>query len=79
MQSTNSEYGSPYLATCHVTFTFFHFSVKLLPLQFSNKCWNIPISLSEDEHQEEVKSAETEFIEGQREHERSRTLQNETH
>ncbi len=24
-------------------------------------------------------SAETEFIEGQREHERSRTLQNETH
>ncbi len=22
MQSTNSEYGSPYLATCHVTFTF---------------------------------------------------------
>ncbi len=36
-------------------------------------------STSEDEHQEEVKSAETEFIEGQREHERSRTLQNETH
>ncbi len=31
------------------------------------------------EHQFEVKSAETEFIEGQREHERSRTLQNETH
>ncbi len=22
MQSTNSEYGSPYLAVCHVTFTF---------------------------------------------------------
>ncbi len=21
MQSTNSEYGSPYLATCHITFT----------------------------------------------------------
>ncbi len=36
-------------------------------------------STSEDEHQFEVKSAETEFIEGQREHERSRTLQNETH
>ncbi len=22
MQSTNSEYGLPYLATCHITFTF---------------------------------------------------------
>ncbi len=22
MQSTNSEYGSPYLVICHVTFTF---------------------------------------------------------
>ncbi len=36
-------------------------------------------SLQASKHQEEVKSAETEFIEGQREHERSRTLQNETH
>ncbi len=24
MQSTNSEYGSPYLAVCHVTFTYVH-------------------------------------------------------
>ncbi len=24
MQSTNSEYGSPYLAVYHVTFTFIH-------------------------------------------------------
>ncbi len=36
-------------------------------------------SLKASEHQFEVKSAETEFIEGQREHERYRTLQNETH
>ncbi len=39
----------------------------------------IHFSLRASEHQFEVKSAETEFIEGQREHERSRTLQNETH
>ncbi len=33
MQSTNSEYGSPYLATCHVTFTF---TIKLLaPVRLS--------------------------------------------
>ncbi len=24
MQSMNSEYGSPYLAVCHVTFTYVH-------------------------------------------------------
>ncbi len=37
------------------------------------------LQVQASKHQEEVKSAETEFIEGQREHERSRTLQNETH
>jgi len=57
-------------------------SVKLLLLQFTNKCWNIPISYEwrrASNHQEELKSANTEFTEGQWEHERSRTLQNETH
>ncbi len=39
----------------------------------------IIISAYKYKHQFEVKSAETEFIEGQREHERPRTLQNETH
>ncbi len=29
MQSTNSEYGSPYLVVCHVTFTFSLFKVTL--------------------------------------------------
>ncbi len=28
MQSTNSEYGLPYLSTCHVTFTFFTFTLN---------------------------------------------------
>ncbi len=32
MQSTNSRYGSPYLATRHFSFTFhFHFRLCLLP------------------------------------------------
>ncbi len=30
MQSTNSEYGSPYLAECHVTFTFTFFTFSIL-------------------------------------------------
>ncbi len=28
MQSTHSGYGSPYLATCHFTFTFFSLSLN---------------------------------------------------
>ncbi len=68
-------------------------SVKLLPqqshLQWSSSHCSSAINAGifpsvykwrrASEHQFEVKSAETEFIEGQREHERSRTLQNETH
>ncbi len=38
MQSTNSEYGSPYLAVCHVTFTLFSPEPKAeqLTLEFIN-------------------------------------------
>ncbi len=68
-------------------------SVKLLPqqshIQWSSSHCSSAINAGifpsvykwrrASEHQFEVKSAETEFIEGQRERERSRTLQNETH
>ncbi len=30
MQSTNSEYGSPYLAACHVTFLNVEKSIKII-------------------------------------------------
>ncbi len=49
-------------------------SVNLLPLQSSINAEIFPSAYKwrrASEHQEEVKSAETEFIEGQREHERS--------
>ncbi len=39
MQSMNSEYGSPYLAMCHVTFTFL-FSIK--------SCWGHPFGQRPD-------------------------------
>ncbi len=68
-------------------------SVKLLPqqshLQWSSSHCSSAINAGifpsvykrrrASEHQFEVKSAEPEFIEGQRERERYRTLQNETH
>ncbi len=36
MQSTNSDYGSPYLAACHFTFTFFTFILYIAYILYSH-------------------------------------------
>ncbi len=38
MQSKNSEYGSPYLATCHVTFTLIPLTLNIFSIRDDQGC-----------------------------------------